>query len=512
MNLDIMQRLVSDKLFFFENVLRIENKRSELVPYKLKPIQLDMYQTQTGRDVLLKPAQVGSTTLWMSVFYHDCITKPGTTSVVVAHEEFITQRLLAKVHFFEKCTPDQLKPRLEHKSAYEMTWPDIHSTFYIGSARSYVFGRGDTIHNLLCSEYAYWPDTAKIIGPASDRVPLEGKLIIESTPNGEDNDFHDLYKAAKQLEEVGGNRFKAHFYPWTLEADYQLPPDSPYALARDRYTPLDLTAEEMELARKLGTTEDQIRWRRMKIAEKEQLRRSGEMVKLFSQEFPENDESCFITAGDMLYDSFLLTELSRSCYKAPDYLHGAKVWQPPQPDIKYELAIDPGMGINTRTAITVWQFWWDGDVEYGRHCATIVGLIPPVKTAELAIDLAKFYNHAMIAVEANNHGLAVVSELKSYGNVYRRKDIVSGKLSYNVGWLTTPRTKPYMVKEVAKMLPRLEIHDLDIVSELRNMRTAGDIVGSVGSDDLHDSVAIALVCRQSKPGRRGYVGSAGYRW
>ena len=517
--IDTIQRLVEDKQYFIEHILTIEDKQRHVVPFILKPIQLDMLLTRTGRDIYLKPAQVGSTSLHMADFFHDCITRPGTNSVVIAHEEFITQRLLNKVHSFT----NQLEqipgfPKVHHQSSYEITWPSLNSSFYIGSARSYVFGRGEVIHNLLGSEYAFWPDTSRIIGPALQRVPPDGNITIESTPNGRDNDFHQLYSEAKSLTPIGASRFATHFYPWTQENDYRLPPDSPYALPKDRVTPLDYTEEELAVIRKLDATEDQIRWRRMKVAELEQLRQDGRTALLFSQEFPEDDESCFLSTGTSAYDAELLSEMAKHCYKATHQLDGFKVWELPKKDFRYIVSIDPGMALHTKTAITVWRFYIDHvkvgeverEVERGVHCATLCGLIGPEETARKAMEIATLYNRALIAPEANNHGLAVLAFLKPYSNIYLRKDIVSGKVTPQLGWLTTPRTKPHMVAELVRMLPNLEIHDLDIISELRNMRTDGDMVVSSSYDDLHDATAIAVACRQSKPITRGFVGAAGY--
>jgi len=519
-----IERLVKDKRYFIESILTIEDKQRNVVPFILKPIQLDMLLERTGRDIYLKPAQVGSTTLHMADFFHDCITRPGTNSVVIAHEEFITQRLLNKVHGFSRQVENIPGfPVPHHKSSYELTWPSLNSSFYIGSARSYVFGRGEVIHNLLCSEYAFWPDTGRIIGPALQRVPPDGKICIESTPNGQDNDFYQLYHQAKTLTPMGTSRFATHFYSWDMEPDYQLPPGSPYALPRDRFSPLDYTEEELAVIRKLGLTENQVRWRRMKLAELEQLRRDGRTSLLFPQEFPEDDESCFLVIGQSAYDADTLANLALNCYKAPHSIDGFKIWELPKKDFHYIVSIDPGMGIHTRTAITVWRFFIDHieqdgverEVERGVHCATLCGLVEPDETARKAIAVAQLYNRALIAPEANNHGLAVISALKPYGNIYLRKDIISGKVTPIKGWLTTPKTKPFMVSELVRMLPNLELHDLDIVAELRNMRVDNGIVLSSGYDDLHDSTAIAVACRQSRPVTKGFMGAAGYsggRW
>ncbi|MCK5643613.1 MAG: hypothetical protein KAJ19_22630 [Gammaproteobacteria bacterium] len=297
-----------------------------------------------------------------------------------------------------------------------------------------------------------------------------------------------------------------------MEPDYTEEADSPYALPVDRHTPLDLTLEEESLVEKLSLTEGQIRWKRMKVAELEQIKASGELIKTFPQEFPEDDVSCFITAGDMVYDPDVLTEKER--YVSPPIAtrDGFRIWKQPEGGMRYEVSVDPGQGKGTRSAITVWRFWWENEIEYGEICASLAEWIPTDRTAVKAKDIAKYYNRARIVPEANGHGLALIADLRDYTNLYRRKDIVSGKSTMSVGWLTTKKTKPVMIKEFYKMLPHLHIYDRDILVECRNLRFKDGQVVSIGLDDLHMAAAIGVVCRQGKPFTKGYVGSSGWRW
>ncbi|GAH29633.1 unnamed protein product, partial [marine sediment metagenome] len=71
---------------------------------------------------------------------------------------------------------------------------------YISSARSYVAGRTETIHHLIADEYAFWEPGSvdRIFAPALDRVPPTGTCDVFSTPNGDDNDFADMYGLAKE--------------------------------------------------------------------------------------------------------------------------------------------------------------------------------------------------------------------------------------------------------------------------------------------------------------------------
>jgi len=176
--------------------------------------------------------------------------------------------------------------------------------------------------------------------------------------------------------------------------------------------------------------------------------------------------------------------------------------------VDYIVAIDPGQAKVTQTAISVIGYNLDRLV----LCARAAGFWGLEPTAEKALELARYYHMAMITWEANSHGLGLGALFKNWPNVYYRKDIVSGVPSREMGWLTGPKTKPYMLRAVARALETMVIHDMDLIGECRNLRIVGDKVVSVGADDIHDSVAVGLVCKDTFPVEKGFVGESGWKW
>jgi hypothetical protein len=61
---------------------------------------------------------------------------------------------------------------LEFASKREFTFPKTNSMFYIGTAGARKFGRGDTITDLHCSEYAFWENPVDLFSGLTDAVPL----------------------------------------------------------------------------------------------------------------------------------------------------------------------------------------------------------------------------------------------------------------------------------------------------------------------------------------------------
>ncbi|KKN81783.1 hypothetical protein LCGC14_0316950 [marine sediment metagenome] len=519
--------LISDDRKFIENLFVVENKARERIPFKYNAIQNAAYDSATNFDITVKPSQVGFSTEIIARRQKSALTVPGTNVVLIAYEDFITERLLSKVTF----NYNHLRslgipgfPEIHHDSTYEKTFifknPDTHeetkSSIYIASARSFVAGRAETIHHLICDEFAFWPTiaTERILAPAMARIPPGGTCDILSTPNGEDNDFCGMFRLAKE----GNSVFKPHFYPWFMHEEYTFGiHDIRAGYVKDGDKPIfDLTEDEARLVMNFSLTHDQIRWRRFTVFQNESLRRNGNTRTLFSQEFPEDDVSCFLATGDMYYDTTLVDELAKQCYPAPSNRMGLHIWVEPVEGEQYMVCIDPGQAKITQTAIGVITIRKDEhDNPYPVWCARDSGWYLPELGMDKAEDIAKYYNNAEIAWEANSHGLAYAPLAQRYKNVYYRQDVVSGRTTTVPGWLTTggrTGTKDYMFHKIHKSLHTLDCHDIELISQFRNIRVAADKVISVGADDIHDCYAIGLVCRDPFPIRRGFGGSSGFKW
>ncbi len=526
----------TEELFFPENriqlietVVPIENKYRQIVPFILNPIQLQMMTGGTGRDVYVKPSQAGGTSIIMCDFLLDCLTVPGTTSVIISYDEFITGRLLRKAQaFYDNLSgivpdlPQQAKSSTKEKVfEFKDKLGNVkgQSSFYIASAKGFSMPRGEPIHNLLLDELAFWPpDSATLaFAAALNRVPLEERTKVKalSTPNGEGNDFHEMYMAAKEGRATGNSVFTAHFYPWFALPEYSMLHTSSFVLPGDDTQLLgDLEPDEINLMVQFasmgieaGEAHNKIRWRRYKIAEMRSLKRSGETAVLFSQEFPEDDVSCFLSAADEWYPAEEVNRLARMARPAEVHYLGADIWYLPEEGKLYLMAIDPGLGKKSDSVATIWTF---KEGEY-KHCATFAGKYAGKEMAERCFPLARFFNNAKIATEDT---LDITAHLLPYGNLYYRTDPVTGMVGTSIGWQTTLGSKIYMCNELSSSMTFIITHDIRIPQQMRNIReglSRGRVAPvSVGEDDYHDSAAIALVCRDSLPTGLGFVGAKGW--
>ncbi len=546
---EALRRLFSNRKLTIETLLEIEDKQRQLVPMKLNPIQADVIDSSTWRDIYVKPGQIGFTSVVAGDFLIDNITINGTVSVIISYDEFSAQRLLLKAKKYHQSLQRRIPtvPHLDHKSSTELSFIDsetgFYSTYYIFSARSYVLGRGETIHNLLLDEYAFWPvgTHEQIFASAVQRVPLKAgtKVRIGSTPNGEDNPFCEMYRAAKEGYGLGAGSsrsvYKPHFYPWYIHPEYVMYPDDPFCLEGDDQNLLPrLNDEEKALLEKfaavnnfdMATSMAKLRWRRYKDVEMRSLRRTGETVFLFRQEFPEDDETCFLTAGDEAYSGTVIEQKIRTCYPAPKTMAfvnkktgvsaEAQIWEDVIPGVPYILGIDPGKGKASESVGHMWHFedgYQDKDGKDHppilKHVATLSGWYDEWEMAEYCKAFGYYYNTAVLCPEDN---LDIVSHLRDYPSLYYREDVRTGKLIRAIGWQTNTATKPYMLTELSRNMEDIECHDQRFWSQCRNIRRDPTMkygISVVGADDHHDAGAIAVCCRSVQSAHVGYAGNTG---
>lgn len=484
-----------DRPTLIAHTLKIDNKLGQVVPFIFNRGQTYFNRNKGHRNIILKHRQGGWTSSILADMYIDCVTIPHTTCAVVSHETHATERLLSRVDFYHD-TMEEPRPQLGADSRYEKTFPGMHSSIYIGTAGSRAFGRGDTIRKVLLSEFAFYePNMAyNILNAVEDAVPMTGELTIECTPNGEDNAFHEQWVRARE----GRSPYKPFFFPWWWTDEYTLPQGSEIALPEDRgiITP---TEEETILVNKHRLTLDQIRWRRYKIAEKQGL---------FWQEYPEDELSCFISIGDPVFDSQMLTDLANSCYDGEKHEGGWVFWKPPEPKMKYIIGVDTSAGApgGSYSAACV--------LDSRFHVvATYQSRIAPHLFAKVLREMAKWYNMAEIAVERNFTGYAVLGHLLDYPNVYMQRDFTTGKVTSNRGWWTNDQTRDYMIATMKKALPQFKTWDLNLVRQLRSFRFIKYKATAQTFDDLAMATMIAVAVRGVVGASQGYQGKVpGWSW
>jgi hypothetical protein len=349
-----------------------------------------------------------------------------------------------------------------------MVFTELDSEFRVLSAADGNCGRGLTVQNMHLSELGRWPgDAAETLAGLRAALTPSGELIMESTPNGAAGCFYEEWQQAPAKGTV------RHFFPWWLEPAYISNPVT------------DFTEEESELIHQHNLSPAQIGYRRTLESGYRALR---------AQEFAEDPELCFRTSGECCFDTETIHRRLKECDEPMQTrLSGAlRIWFPPMPDTEYMVAVDPAGGGADGDFAAIQVI----DLRTGVQCAELQQRIAPLELAKQAIELGKEYSSgvhpALLAVERNNHGHAVIAHLghARYPKLYEQ--------NHSVGWVTNAATKPEMIGLLAtKLVNRPDLfRSRTLLEECRTFvnRSGG---GAGAASGAHDDLVMAMALAHS---------------
>ena len=462
-----------------------------------------VYTLRGAREDILKARQEGFSTLWLALYFLDTINNPLTQSIIVAHDAETTERLFKIIHrFYESLPPEKKRPK-KYSNKREIEFSDIDSIISVGTAGAVNLGRGGTINNAHLSERAFWRNGGDVELGLLEAVPFDGNVTRETTANG----LNEYYEE-RQEQERGESSFIPRFFGWNLHPEYKIavPPD------------FQITEEEAALAKAYALSEEQLAWRRVK---------AKDLKEKFVQEYPLNAQEAFVSSGNPYFDRAYLFDLLNSLQEArwnplggvtiPDayarvraaYQKGQlHLWQLPEPGKRYAIGADTAEGLDADD-----KHDFDsadvGEKETWTQVAHLHGLWDTHEYGLLLAELGAWYNNALLGVERNNHGHAVLNatiHTARYPNVYYHEeyDEHKEKAQRKPGWPTTPKTKYFALDGLATAIDNREIHlrsRLTVQELLTFVKQAGGKAGGEGKshDDAVTSLAILRQMFATRP-------------
>lgn len=436
------------------------------------------------RIIILKARQMGLSTAVEAIIYWWTTTHKNISAMIIGHEDASSKNLYNMFkRYYENSNPI-FKPTRKYDTKTDITFAKedgsgLNSVIKTATAKNVSAGRSDTIQLLHGSEIGEWEHGEELVAALLQTVPRRPNTMIflESTAKGMGNYFHKEWENAKKGDSV----FEPFFFPWWEHDEYEI---------EGHIT--DFSEEEkeiMQLMYEAGVSEEEaerkINFRRYKEREFKTDPR------LLYQEYPSSDFEAFLGSGRPRFDIKSLVKLQQVVEK--------------QQQPKYELRMNPDRSIealpNPDGLLKIWKMP-EGGREYvigadvaegisvGKEGDFSVADIVDKKTLETVArwrgrpdpdvfgyrlnELGIFYNFALIGVEINNHGLAVVQRLRDlfYTNLYRRERGIDERFEIStakLGWKTDMRTKPLMIDYLGEAIREGVIveHDPVFVEEAK---------------------------------------------
>lgn len=492
---EVRQRLYDDFEFYARHAVKIRTKDNEVrsmafnAPQQKLHAAIEEQRKKTGkvRIIILKARQQGFSTYVHGRMYWTLSQRMARKGLVVAHKADSSRTLFDMYRRTHAQMPELLRPQTAYSSRKELSFNKLDTSIIVATAGGDGIVRGETLSDVHLSEVAFWPKaTAADNWTSLEQCIAEKKdtsVYIESTANGMSGVFYEMWQGAVS----GENGYLPFFSPWFDTPEYRIPVDDSF----------ERTYEEEELAERFGLDNEQLMFRRRKIA--------ANGKEMFMQEYPSTADEAFLTSGrpvfepekinQMLADSvppsYLMTHEDHTFVK---FSRGElKVWLDHDPSERYYIGADVAIGIKNGD-YSVAQVL-DGQK---RLVASWRGHVHPDYFADVLYDLGMFYNEARIAVENNNHGLLTAIRLGrdlAYPNTYT--EVGEGQLndrdSFVIGFRTSVKTKPLIIDRLRAALRQDEMTIFDKTT-LKEMQTfiVNESGGMEAEEGCYDDCVMSL--------------------
>ena len=491
---------------FAQEQIKIITKdaRDGFVPFALNECQkritdaLSQQIEETGkvRAIILKARQQGISTYCAGRVFWKSYFTPYARSVVMAHDSATSDALFAMSKNLIKNMEGELSPGELKSNAKEiiinspaMSDADATASYRLYTAGSPEAGRGTTPTIAHLSEVAFWQHDSKILAGLFQGISSAPgtEVILESTANGAQGEFYRLWKGAV----AGENEYVPIFLPWFITPEYR----------RTAPEGMELTVEEEKLVEQYALDNDQLYWRRLKVAEGGKLK--------FQQEYPATADEAFIVSGSNVFNVEKLDAL------IPRPVLSKREWEPaskffddnregnlqvftyPDFDTPYIIGADVSLGVGQDySAAVVMNNRYEVQAVYRNN------RIDPSLWGELLFYLGRYYNNAFLAVESNSMGIATLQKLDSMGyvNLYKQTKLanVSNEEGERLGFRTTSATKPAIIGNLKNLIENedIMIPDPVVIQELKDY-IATDTGKTEAAPGCCDDTVIALaICAE----------------
>ncbi|CFQ94236.1 bacteriophage terminase large subunit [Yersinia enterocolitica] len=524
---------LSDVWWRLNNLYKIVNEDGELVTFRMRPAQRELFQNMHYRNIILKARQLGfSTGIDIYLLDQALFNKNLSCGIIAQDLPAAGEIFSTKISVPFDNLPVWLRASFPVSTRREGA-NGGHIEFAHGSkVRVSTSFRSGTVQRLHVSEHgkicAKYPAKAKEVRTGTLNAIKDGCIVfIESTAEGVGGDFHTMSTRAMDLGQLKlpltSQDYKFHFFAWWQDPKYQTSVPAG-GLRLSKYHQEYFAAVEQAMA--ITLLDEQKQW---------YIRKEIEQQEEMKQEFPSTPSEAFLTSGRRVFAAINVMQAEGQC-QSPllvydiepvtgkrtkvqalragnaeelqrTLLNHLLVWELPDPDEGYAIGGDVAEGLENgdRSSFDVVK------KSSGEQVAHWFGYLDAELFAQLMAHVGRWYNTAFIGPERNNHGHAVIQKLRE---IYPHRSIYSEQYldrdhddeTPKLGWLTTAQSKPVII-EGLKSLLRESASGVRWIGTINELNTyvydaRGRMNAQTGCfDDQVMSYAIAQEMRARMPAR-----------
>ena len=468
---------LGSKEWRIEHFYKIKNKQKQLVTFKKNKAQRDFDKNKHSRNIILKSRQLGFTTLEAVDMLDDTLFQRNMDCLFIAQDLDTAKDIFdnkIKLAWDNFVLADKYASDLNSARKLKVGFGDgTSSSIAVDSS-----GRAGTYHRLHITEFArlcrMFPDKAReVLEGSIPAVPTDGRVDIESTADGSDGLFYDLFwNAWDRGEPQHKTQFKAHFYNWRWDKEIETTQT------------IEVPKEFQAYQEKYNLTDKEISFYYLKFLSLGETERNWKTMK---KEYPTTPEEAFESSGNKLFES---EKLGLQAVKDPikEY-NNFRIFEDYKLGHRYAMGCDVAEGIGRDSSTIV---LWDFTPAKPRIVAEYANnQVAPDMFAYEIKNLGEKYELPLVAIERNNHGHTTISKLKE---IYPERNIWKDEKE-NYGWQTNFVSKPRMLYELSTAINEelIELVSARIISEAR--RYDKDDLRIIKGDEetKHSDLLIATV-------------------
>ena len=453
--------------YFLNNFFCIQHPTKGKLFYKAFDYQTHLLHSyHTNRfSVNMLGRQMGKTTtavgylLWYAMFV------PNSTILIAAHKYTGAQEIMQRLRYGYEMCPDHIRAGVTSYNKHSLEFEN--GSRIVAQTTTETTGRGMSVSLLYCDEFAYVePNIAvEFWTSISPTLATGGKAIITSTPNGDEDQFAQIWKEAnKRVDEYGNTTElgKNGFFPYL--AIWNQHPD------RDE------------------------KWR------------AEEMSRVGQERFEREHECKFLVFDETLISSLILADMEG---REPISKMGQVRWYKKiNPKHTYIVALDPSLGTGgDPAAMQIIELPSLEQVGEWHH-----NLTPVQEQARILRDICKHIDNECqnkgypssiyYSVENNTVGESALMSIADLDEanipgMFLSEPIRKGNVRrFRKGFNTTHNSKISTCAKAKQLIEngKLKLNSKSLISELKTYVAKGvSFSGKTGSyDDLVSSLLLAI--------------------
>lgn len=463
------------KSYRMKKLYKIKTKNAEQIIFKRNEAQEHFNKNKHTRNVILKSRQLGFTTDEVIDGLDDCLTTPNFNMLMISFDMDSARDI-----FDEKVRLawETLHPEFSELYGLDMNRANTLKfdlgKGYFSSFKVRTKGRSGTYQRVHVSEFGKIckesPNKAKeIMTGVIPAVPTSGRIDFESTAEGEEGYFHDMFwEAWLRGDPKHPKEYKAHFYNWQWD-HAEIEASKPILPISEMDQSAKFAAyQKLHNLTDLEMTYYYYQWITLK-----------KDWKLLQQEFPTTPEEAFVSRGDKLFDQERIKAMMAEAEKHKrEQVGDMWIYEEYNKGHRYAIGADvaEGLGLDSSTAVIM-------DFSYLKPKVVAIYKSNTIDPDLFGIELAAMgrqYGFPLLAPENNNMGIATIFALKKHYNQdlifsmraigERDKELsTEEKTSNKLGWNTNSATKPKMFFDLNSAI-NLDLIDIPCKFLLHELR------------------------------------------